>query len=88
MVITSNIKVKEIKTKIYQLNNIFTWSSPYLRDMINDHKAHGKLKVHSSNEVTGYETEGEQKIQLSMDINFVFLKILMKFVQYIQKVII
>ena len=56
--------------------------------MINDHKAHGKLKVHSSNEVTGYETEGEQKIQLSMDINFVFLKILMKFVQYIQKVII
>ena len=43
----------------------------YLRDIINDHKAHGKLKVHSSND---YETEGEWKIQLSMEINFVSSK--------------
>ena len=43
----------------------------HLRDIINDHKAHGKLKVHSSND---YETEGEWKIQLSKEINFVSSK--------------
>ena len=43
----------------------------YLRDIINDHKAHGKLKVHSSND---YETEGEWKTQLSKEINFVSSK--------------
>ena len=32
-----------------------------LKDIINDHKAHRKLKVDSSND---YETEGEWKIQL------------------------
>ena len=48
--------------------------TPYLRDVINDHKAHGKLKVHSSNEVIDYETEGEWKIQLPMEINFVSSK--------------
>ena len=47
---------------------------PYLRDIINDHKARGKLKVHSSNEVIVYETEGKGKTQLSMEINFVFSK--------------
>ena len=47
---------------------------PYLRDIINYHKARGKLKVHSSNEVIVYETEGKRKIQLSMEINFVFSK--------------
>ena len=46
----------------------------YLRDIINDHKARGKLRVHSSNEVIDYETEGKGKIQLSMEINFVFSK--------------
>ena len=39
----------------------------HLRDIINDHKAHGKLKIHSRND---YETEGEWKTQLSMEINF------------------
>ena len=48
--------------------------TPYLRDEINDQKAHGKLKVHSSNEVVDYETEGEWKIQLPMEINFVSSK--------------
>ena len=43
----------------------------HLRDVINDHKAHGKVKVHSSND---YETEGEWKIQSSMEINFVSSK--------------
>ena len=43
----------------------------HLRDIINDHKAHGKLKVHSSND---YETEGEWKTQLSKEINFISSK--------------
>ena len=43
----------------------------HLIDIINDHKAHGKLKVYSSND---YETEGEWKIQLSKEINFVSSK--------------
>ena len=42
--------------------------------MINDHKAHGKLKVHSSNKVIDYKTPGEWKIQLTMKINFVSSK--------------
>ena len=41
------------------------------RDIINDHKTHRKLKVHSSND---YKTQGKWKIQLSMEINFVSSK--------------
>ena len=43
----------------------------HLRDITNDYKAHLKLKVHFSND---YETEGEWKIWLSMEINFVSSK--------------
>ena len=43
----------------------------YLRDIINDHKVHRKLKVHTSND---YKTEEEWKIQLSMEINLVSSK--------------
>ena len=45
---------------------------PYLRDITNNHKAHGKLKVHSGKKVFDYETIilGEWKIQLTMSINF------------------
>ena len=37
---------------------------PYLNE-INDHKANGKMKVHSGNKVTDQKTTGEWKIQLS-----------------------
>ena len=47
---------------------------PYLSDMINNHKNHGKLKVHLSNKTIDYETLGEWKIQLTMNINFVSSK--------------
>ena len=43
---------------------------PYLSDMINHHKTHGKWKVHSGNKVIDYKTEGKLKIQLTMAINF------------------
>ena len=32
---------------------------PYLSDIINDHKSHGKMKVHSRNKVIDYKTEVE-----------------------------
>ena len=43
--------------------------------MINDHKAHKKLRVYSGNEVIDYETEyGEWKIQLTMQVSFISSK--------------
>ena len=47
---------------------------PYLSDIINDHKAHGKLKVHSGNKIIDYKTPAEWKIQLTMSINFISAK--------------
>ena len=43
---------------------------PYLSDMINDHETHGEWKVNSGNKVIDYKTQGEQKIQLTMSIDF------------------
>ena len=36
---------------------------PYSRDIINDHKAHEKLKVRSGNKIIDCETQSEWKIQ-------------------------
>ena len=33
--------------------------NPYLSNMMNNHKAYGKLKVHSGNKIIAYETSGE-----------------------------
>ena len=51
---------------------------PYLRDLINDHKAPLKLKVLSCNKIIDCKNQfgGEWKIQ----VNFILLKILKKFV--------
>ena len=47
----------------------------YLGDMINDHKAPIKLRVNSGNKIIDHETQfGEQKIQLTMQINFISSK--------------
>ena len=46
----------------------------YLSDMINDHKAHGKMKVHSGKKIIDYKTQIEWKIQLTMSINFISSK--------------
>ena len=42
--------------------------------MINYHKTHGKLKVHSGNKIIDYKTPTEWKIQLTMSINFISSK--------------
>ena len=82
------MKVKEIRTKVYQLKNIFNMIRPYLRDRINDHKIQREWNVHSGNEVVDYKTEGEWKTQLTMIINFNLLKVLMKFAPCVQRAII
>ena len=61
---------------------------PYLSDMIDHHKTHGKLKVCFGNKIIDYETPGEQKIQLTIECFLFLLKIiLMKLTQCIEKVI-
>ena len=55
------------KDKIFSVKEYLDLIRPYLSDMINDHKTHGELKVHSGN-------QGEWKIQLSMTINFISSK--------------
>ena len=63
---------------------------PYLSDIINDHKTPEKLRVHSHNELTDYETYqyGEWKIQLTMLIHFISSKDSDETRNSIQKVII
>ena len=52
---------------------------PYLSDIINNQKTAKNLRVHSSNEVIGYETQfGEWKTQLAMLINFISSKDFMR----------
>ena len=44
------------KDKNLSLKEYLNMIKPYLRDIINNHKAHEKLKVHSGNEIIDYET--------------------------------
>ena len=67
-----DIKVKE-KDKILSVKYL-DMIRPYLSDIINDHKTEEKWKVPSGNTVTDYKTQGEQKIHLSMAINFMSSK--------------
>ena len=45
------MKVKGDKEKILLPEEYLYMIRPYLSDMINDHKTHGKLKVHSGNKI-------------------------------------
>ena len=47
---------------------------PYLSDIINNHKTQEKRRIHSSNTMTKYKTQGEWKIHLTMAINFISSK--------------
>ena len=55
MVITSNMKAKEIKTNLLAKKYLKT-IRPYLSEIINNYKTLKNLKVHPSNEVFDYET--------------------------------
>ena len=62
-------KGKNLSIKKY-LNMI----RPYLSDIINDHKAEGKWRIHSANKIIEHKTQSEWKIQLTMAINFISSK--------------
>ena len=48
---------------------------PHLRDLINDRNTPMKLKVHSGNKIIDLKSQfGEWKIQLTMQLNFIFSK--------------
>ena len=51
MVITSNMKAKETKTKNLSPEEYLDMIRSYLSDIINNHKTPKQLRVHSSNEV-------------------------------------
>ena len=62
-------KGKNLSIKEY-LNII----KPYLSDIIHDHKTQGEWRIHSGNKIIERKTQGEQKIQLTMAINFISSK--------------
>ena len=47
---------------------------PYLTDIINNHKAQGKWRIHSGNTIAEHKTSGKWKIHLTMAINFISSK--------------
>ena len=47
---------------------------PYLNDVINDHKTQGERRIHSGNTIIKLKTQGEWKIHLIMEINFISSK--------------
>ena len=59
------------KDKILLPEEYLKMITPYLGDVINEHKTQEVWKVHSANNVIDYETTlGEWKIHLRMSINF------------------
>ena len=62
------------KNKTLSIKEYLNMIRQYLRDIINDHKTQGELKVHSGNEAIDYSTQREWKIQLTIIINFIPLK--------------
>ena len=64
-----NMKVKNLSIKKY-LDII----RPYLSDIMNYCKTHGKWRIHSFNKIIERKTQNEGKIQLTMAINFISSK--------------
>ena len=48
--------------------------TPYLGNIINDHKNQGEWKIYAGNTLIDIKTQGEWKIQLTMVINFISSK--------------
>ena len=65
-----NMKVWEVKTNL-SIKEYIDVIRPYLSDIINNHKAQGKWRIHSGNTIMEYKTQGEWKIHLTMAINFI-----------------
>ena len=74
------------KGKNLSIKRYLTIIKPYLSDLINKHKTHGSARYHSGNKSWIEKTSSEWKIRLTMAINFISSKILMRLELYIQKV--
>ena len=44
---------------------------PYLSDIKNNHKTQEKWRIHTDNKIKERKTQGEWKIKLTMQINFI-----------------
>ena len=62
------------KDKILTPSKYLDMITPYLRDIINNHKTQGEWRVHSDNTIIKHKTQSEWKIQLTMAINFISSK--------------
>ena len=67
-------KSKGNKDKILTVNQYLDIITPYLSNIINDHKTQGKWRIHSGNTIIKSKTQSEWKIQLTMAINFISSK--------------
>ena len=63
----------EDKNKNLSVKEYIDVIRPYLSDIINNHKAQGKWRIHSGNTITCL-TQGEWKINLKMVINLISSK--------------
>ena len=63
----------EDKNKNLSVKEYIDVIRPYLSDIINNHKAQGKWRIHSGNTIT-CSTQGEWKINLKMVINLISSK--------------
>ena len=60
------------KDKNLSVNKFLNRIKPYISNMINNHKAQGKkCRIHSDNEIIERTSQGEFKIQLTMEISFI-----------------
>ena len=66
------MKVWRIKIRILSVKEYINLIRPFLSDIINNHKAQGKWRIHSGNTMTEHETQEEWKIHLA--INFISFK--------------
>ena len=67
-------KNKGNKDKILAISEYLDMIIPYLRNIINNHKAQREWRIHSRTTIIKHKTQSECKIQLTMAINFIFSK--------------
>ena len=59
------------KAKNLSMKEYIDVIKPYLSNIINNHKAQGKWRIHSGSTITEHKTQGEWKTHLTMAINFI-----------------
>ena len=59
------------KDKNLSIKKYLDMIRPYLSDIINDHTTQGEWRIHSGNTIIKLKAQGEWKIQLTMENNFI-----------------